>query len=359
MKMKNEIQYHRKFPLFEYDYWTLVNKIETDTETGKVKKDQPEISDEDLISRILEKHEVKGETEILFTDGSKTEQGRSTGIGIIVKGEEEGFQLSINKRCSVYSAELLGIELALGIVKDRGTTGNVLILSDSKSAVETIGNNDLTVYKNEAALKIRKMIYNLQEEGSLKNNKKIVIAWIPGHSGIIGNEDADEIAKEATMETMDDRIKVPLGDWRSINKETEIEKNNKSIEEIGRWKGKKYFDVMHSREGRKPWFNKMNEARSYVTMINRMRANHTNVRESLQRKGYIEENHCDCGAGIEDLEHLIFRCGKHDENREIMYINLEREKVPYPYILEEWLKNIRSTPLMEVWRFLKRIRRII
>lgn len=42
---------------------------------------------------------------------------------------------------------------------------------------------------------------------------------MPGHSGIEGNEDADGMAKEATRECKDERIKVPIGDWRSLNKE--------------------------------------------------------------------------------------------------------------------------------------------
>lgn len=52
---------------------------------------------------------------------------------------------------------------------------------------------------------------------------------------------------------------------------------------------------------RKPWFHGLEEERDYITTVNRMRANHINVKESLQRKGYIEEIDCDCGAGIEDL----------------------------------------------------------
>lgn len=105
---------------------------------------------------------------------------------------------------------------------------------------------------------------------------------------------------------------------------------------------------MFRKDTRKPWFYEVKEERSYVTSVNRMRANHTNVKKSLQRKGYIEEVNCDCGAGIEDVEHLIFRCGRHAETRELMYKTLERERVPYPYNLDNWLKNIRSTPLKEV-----------
>lgn len=45
--------------------------------------------------------------------------------------------------------------------------------------------------------------------------KKVVLdklGWIPGHKGIVGNEIANQLAKESTDELSDDRILVPLKD---------------------------------------------------------------------------------------------------------------------------------------------------
>lgn len=47
----------------------------------------------------------------------------------------------------------------------------------------------------------------------------IVIGWVSGHMGVVGNEEADGIAKEATKEERELRIKVPVYDWRNLKKE--------------------------------------------------------------------------------------------------------------------------------------------
>lgn len=87
------------------------------------------------------------------------EEGESTGVGIVRQELENGYQISINKKCSVFTAELLEIEMALGLVLDEGVTEDVLILTDSKSACKAIKNNEILVYKHELVLKIRKKIF--------------------------------------------------------------------------------------------------------------------------------------------------------------------------------------------------------
>lgn len=180
--------------------------------------------------------------------------------------------------------------------------------------MEAIVNNELSVYKSEVTMKIRDKITRIQEESDYKN--RIVVAWIPG-KGIQGNEDADDIAKEATLdeELMDIRVKVPLGDWKCIIEEREWDRTTEQVERTGRVKGRTYFQNMFRKEKRKPWFHGLEEERGFVTTVNRMKANHINVKESLQRKGYIEEANCDC---VENLDHLIFRCGRHVESRDVM-----------------------------------------
>lgn len=50
-------------------------------------------------------------------------------------------------------------------------------------------------------------------------------------------------------------------------------------------------------------------------MINRLRANHYNLGESLARKKYIVDSTCKCGAGSETIDHVAFSCGMYTTDR--------------------------------------------
>lgn len=112
----------------------------------------------------------------------------------------------------------------------------------------------------------------------------------------MGNEDADGIAKEATMEAKDERIKVSVRDWRSLVKEVMWQKTKSMIEREGAYKGVKYFSSRYSKDKRKPWFARINLPRGLVNMVNTLRSDHYNLNESLSRKNYIDNPRCECGA---------------------------------------------------------------
>lgn len=60
--------------------------------------------------------------------------------------------------------------------------------------ITAISNNDLSVFKNDYVIEIRRRISKIQKE----TEKKIIIVWIPEHRGIEDNEIADSLAKKAT-----------------------------------------------------------------------------------------------------------------------------------------------------------------
>jgi ribonuclease HI len=61
-----------------------------------------------------------------------------------------------------------------------------VIITDSLSTLTAINGNNHT--KNPKTIKLREMDINI---------KQITLLWVPGHIGIAGNEQADEEAKAA------------------------------------------------------------------------------------------------------------------------------------------------------------------
>lgn len=109
----------------------------------------------------------------------------------------------------------------------------------------------------------------------------------------------------------------------------------------------------------KPWFNKLNNDRGFVNMINRFRSNHYNLNESLYRKGYVDSARCECDIEIQDVDHMTFSCIQYDEERAKLYRELDRIETSYIYNIGTWLKELDLPPLRVVHNFLRKISKII
>lgn len=132
-------------------------------------------------------------TGIIYTDGSKKKNtGQSTGAAFIFEEEEQGFYLSINRRSTIFIAEVVAITKGIQKYEEKDTKkDNILILTDSMSAIKNIENNEITTYKNTYIMEARKRIYEIKK----RKNRKVILAWIPAHIGITGNEIVDHSAK--------------------------------------------------------------------------------------------------------------------------------------------------------------------
>lgn len=116
----------------------------------------------------------------IFTDGSKI--SNSTAYGIFSDHLNLNLKVKLNSESSIFEAESRAILKAISlIIKNQKT----IILTDSLSAVRAIGS-----FKQSNFL-----INQIQSQLNLSQNIKIV--WIPGHSGILGNEKADFLANKA------------------------------------------------------------------------------------------------------------------------------------------------------------------
>lgn len=72
----------------------------------------------------------------------------------------------------------------------------------------------------------------------------------------------------------------------------------------GTYKGVKYFSPLYFKEKKKPWFGRINLGKGLLNMINRLRADHYNLNDSLCRKNYIESPRCEYGAEKQDIDYV-------------------------------------------------------
>ncbi len=141
----------------------------------------------------------------IFADGSKCETNFGSAF-CVYNNNTEIFseKYRIGAFCSVFQAELIAIKKSIefiNTVTEREISINnksiVLILSDLQNAISAIKQ---TNNSNPLVFKIKNLIK------SSENRINFNIKWIRGHSGIIGNEREDTMAKEGSSLVISESI---------------------------------------------------------------------------------------------------------------------------------------------------------
>ncbi|GFT19404.1 RNase H domain-containing protein [Trichonephila clavipes] len=159
---------------------------------------------------------------VCFTDGSKLNGRVGLACVIYEKGVEYvTFQHRLRNECSVFQAELLCINLAVKLIQDslrQGGTLNFLICTDSLSSLNYL----LTVNSTEKlVVEVQPIVFYLDCD--------IHFSYVRGHSGNLGNDRADQLAKEATCQDVNLLMSVPLSHWKHSAWETAVSSWNTEI----------------------------------------------------------------------------------------------------------------------------------
>lgn len=109
-KDRGIIDRKKGFDVFKEEYEALTWEITTEINT-EVKRKEEILNDYEMIQEIMENNDITWEnTGIIYTDGSKKKNtGKSTGVAFIFEEEEQGFYLSINRRSTIFIAEVVAI----------------------------------------------------------------------------------------------------------------------------------------------------------------------------------------------------------------------------------------------------------
>uniref|UniRef100_A0A1E1W0T4 Uncharacterized protein n=1 Tax=Pectinophora gossypiella TaxID=13191 RepID=A0A1E1W0T4_PECGO len=219
------------------------------------------------------------------------------------------------------------------------------IFTDSLSCLQDIIKKPFHSKDNfYLTLKIKEVLFKCQQSGI-----EVILAWIPSHSGITGNEIADQCAKEAIRTGREVYNKQFSRDIRCLAKPhlhkswTERWNNSRLI------KGKHYGGIQPF-VPIKPWFFKYrNFDKPVCSTIIRLRLGHVCSPVFLAKLRIRDHSLCECGEEEGTLDHLFFNCPRLN----VSLYDVLPPKIPRP-VNVNFLLTLVYTPFINILsRFIK------
>jgi ribonuclease HI len=132
---------------------------------------------------------LSNDSVIWFTDGAKNSEG--VGAGIYCANPLTEFSFSITEHATVFQAELLAIKKCAELCLEESISNkDIFIASDSQAALRSL---------EACKIRSKSTLDCIQTLNRLTSTNNVKLVWVPGHSGIDGNEMADQLAKSAAV----------------------------------------------------------------------------------------------------------------------------------------------------------------
>lgn len=319
---------YQKFPLFDISFKALIFQPQVLLDLGIEKKCN---SANSQLNRYIAKHWP--DWLIIYTDASKLSDQGCVGSAVWIPK----YNMILNFKCppqaSVFSGESIAILEALSFIESHKLNKSV-ILTDSKSCLQAIVANQFkSKSKFPYILKIKNLLFSCHSK-----NIEVVLAWLPGHSGILGNETADLCAKDATTTGCMDHYRIYSNDLLPIAKQRLLSSWNSCWQKTSFCKGKHYADIQGFIPPR-PWFCNFKDLHKRVTStICRLRLGHTCTPVHLAKLHIRDSSICECGLDEGSPNHMFFSCPRLSSS---LY-DLLPPDIPRPIDLKSLLSLVNS-----------------
>lgn len=239
----------------------------------------------------------------IYTDGSKMDCG--VGAGVFSESLNISKSYRLPNAASVFQAELLAIREACRQIKLHTNEllpgQKIAIFVDSQAAIKAIASVTIS---SKIVLECRK------ELASLDGQSTVALIWVPGHSSVYGNEQADELARQGSALhcSLAELVHIPLGAVKANISSIFLEKANL------RW-----TRLTNCVTSRKMWpsYNKakttdlLNRTRKDIARLTAITTGHWPIGDHAARLGIPYNTHCrscNIAAERETITHYLCTC---------------------------------------------------
>jgi ribonuclease HI len=289
----------------------------------------------------------------LYTDASVTKRLASIAVvqrtgprAQVVRQDSIGYAST----CTVLSAEVAAIAAALKYAEEHRAQlrfQQLAIFSDSQQALRAIS-------AGNAARSSRALLRSIAEYANtlIHAGVDLQFRWLPGHEGIIGNEEADEAAKEASSQVgkptapAQERVREIAGVIRLINRDRSEDPtpfDTSTLPGQYTWKMDQALPGKHTLQ----LYGSLTSEQASILI--QARTGHCRLNQYLSRAGIVDEAKCECGGEEETIRHIILACPKWAEYRSVLREAADDRWGDVPYLLGGWgrRKDARTGQLLD------------
>lgn len=264
------------------------------------KKDNNPIKLKQLVLCVM--HGTFKNRKRIFTDASKEED--KCAIGVYMEFSNQRISRCLKKETCITSAELIAIEVAVQVIENL-ELHDCVIYTDSKSACIML-NNVLETGEGETLLV--KII-----EAATKWN--ISLQWIPSHISIVGNDLADQLAKQGIkQQTLPLENSLLANDAMQYFKKRKQEEAENWYEEYSKSKGRTFHNIQ-PKFLEKPWFIDVEMKGADIRLLNRLMTGHNYSKYWLGKMKIVDDTDCEICGEAETAEHTILFCPRFNNIR--------------------------------------------
>ena len=269
----------------------------------------------------------------IFTDGSK-QSNNSTASAVYIPYFDVKISRKIPNLCSVYTAELIALLLALNWIRDVKPSNSV-IFTDSLSALAAL-QNPVEHINNSAIIKeIVVILYEL-----INNQIRVIFNWIPSHIDIKENDKVDLLAKNACKNEVI-QIQVPLN-RSEINKEIQLKYQTMWETQYNTINKGQFFKSIEPNVKNIQIINMQNKHMEII--IYRLKTGHNRLNMHLHKLGLHNSGLCDFCEEPETVKHYLLDCLKYQHLQENLIDFAMKNNIKLT--IESLLKNRNIFPII-------------
>ena len=221
----------------------------------------------------------------------------------------------------VYNRELEGVTRAIEYASSVAKEGEVYNIYTDNQAVllrlKTPSDNPGQSHQIRAII---------ASKATIAKGAKIVLNWVPGHTDIIRNEEADRLAKAATLiEPNHDHVtsfayysyEVNMLKKHSVSSSIEnyyIQNQNSHSNSYSKIYPSKILSKIALPLGAN---------REHASALYQLKLGHGYIKSYLYQLGHVQNNLCTCGD-IETPKHLLLHCRVYKEERKILFNKVKK-----------------------------------